>query len=182
MDTNQRYYSAGIEDPWTGSEEDRRFVQELMRSWGDADPLECLIPTLHRIQGHFRYVPEEAAIIISREWHIPVTDIFGVVTFYADFSTEPMGRNVLFICEGAACYFMGGMQLGEAASARLGVEYGETTPDGNWTLRRADFCFGACHLAPLVDVNHEIIGPLSEDGLREVIDNPPQHPHEEAYT
>ena len=181
MDTNQRY-SGGIEDPWTGSEEDRRFVQELMRSWGGADALECLIPTLHHIQNHFRYVPEEAANIISQEWHIPVTDIFGVVTFYADFSTEPMGRNVLFVCEGAACYFMGGTQLGAAASAKLGVEYGETTPDGNWTLRRADFCFGACHLAPLVDVNHEIIGPLSEDGLREVIDNPPQHPHEEAYS
>ncbi len=163
----------GIEDPWTGSDQDRNTVLAILNSFDGSDTLESLIPALHKIQEHYLYIPEGAADIISQQWHVPVTDIFGVVTFYSDFRTEPRGRNLLWVCEGAACYFMGGPQLGQVAQDKLNIEYGETTPDGDWTLRRADFCFGACHLAPLIELNHEIMGPLSEDGLRGVIENPP---------
>jgi NADH:ubiquinone oxidoreductase subunit E len=171
-----------IADPWAGTEEDVRRVEAILEGFEaeNDDPLEALIPSLHRVQEHYRYVPEGAARVISERWRIPLTDIFGVVTFYADFRTEPMGRNVLWVCEGAACYFMGGPELGEAAQRRLGVQYNETTPDGEWTLRRADFCFGACHLAPLVDLNHKISGPLTSDGLLRMLDNPPAH-HEGSH-
>lgn len=168
-------------DPWAGSEEDRRWLIGVMESFDREafDPLEALIPALHEVQGRYRYIPEGAAQVISAHWQIPVTDIFGVVTFYSDFWTEPLGRNMLWVCEGAACYFMGGPELGEVAAHVLGVAYNETTQDGEWTLRRADFCYGACHLAPLVDVNHEIVGPLSADGLAEVIANPPAPHHDQ---
>lgn len=169
-------YVEGIEDPWIGNEEDRQRVLGILGSFKGMDTLESLIPALHKLQEHYLYIPEGAANIISQEWHIPVTDIFGVVTFYADFRTEPQGRHLLWVCEGAACYFMGGPQLGKVAQEKLGIEYGETTLNGDWTLRRADFCFGACHLAPLVELDHEVMGPLSEEGLRQVIQDPPvQH-------
>ncbi len=167
--------STGIEDLWKDTEEDRGKVLGILAGFEGMDPMESLIPALHELQKVYRYIPEGGARVISEEWHIPLTDIFGVVTFYADFSTQPMGRNQLWVCEGAACYFMGATALGEAAQQRLGVAYNETTPDGEWTLHRADFCYGACHLAPLIDLNHEILGPLSEEGLRQVIDNPPRH-------
>ena len=178
----QRTYVGQIEDRWAGSEDDRRRVLAILNSFEGYDPLEALIPALHALQHFYRYVPEGAANVISQEWQIPATDIFGVVTFYSDFSTEPTGRNAMWVCEGAACYFMGGPQLGKAAQEKLGIEYNETTLDGEWTVRRADFCFGACHLAPLVEVNHEIMGPLSEEGLRHVLDNPPERHDDGGYT
>lgn len=136
--------------------------------------MESLIPALHQVQEEFRYVPEGAAQLISERWQIPVTDVYNVVTFYTDFRTEPMGTNYLWICEGAACYFMGGPQLAHAAQDRLGIGYNETTTDGKWTLARGDICFGACHLAPLVNLNHELFGPLTEQGIGQLIDNPPE--------
>ena len=165
-------------DSWSGTQQDSDRVNGILDRFEGRDPLESLIPAMHRIQEHYRYVPEGAAEIISRRWHIPKTDIFGVLTFYSDFRTEPMGRNVLWVCEGAACYFMGGPQLGTAAQEKLDITYNESTMDGEWTLRRADFCFGACHLAPLVEINHEIVGPLTADGLRQLIDNPRAHDEE----
>ena len=164
-----------VADTWLDREQDTASVLAILAHFEVEDHLESLIPALHEIQEQYRYIPEGAARIISEYWHIPMTDIFGVVTFYSDFSTEPRGRNLLWVCEGAACYFMGGPQLGELAQRKLNIGYNETTEDGEWTVRRADFCFGACHLAPLVELNHEIVGPLSRDTLEEIIDNPPAH-------
>lgn len=149
-----------VPETWSGSEEDRARVGRILQSFEAEDPMESLIPALHELQHHYRYIPEEAVRIISQRWHIPTTDIYGVITFYSDFKTEPQGVNTLWVCEGAACYFMGGPELGAAAQRELGITYNETTPDGEWSLRRADFCFGACHLAPLVEIDHEIVGPV----------------------
>ncbi|ACZ42446.1 NADH dehydrogenase (ubiquinone) 24 kDa subunit [Thermobaculum terrenum ATCC BAA-798] len=170
-----------VRDTWTGSEEDRARVNSILDEFEGQDPMESLIPALHKIQAAYRYIPEEAGHIISERWHIPETDIFNVVSFYSDFSTEPRGKRVLWICEGAACYFMGGPQLGEVAQSVLGIPYNETTPDGEWTLRRADFCFGVCHRAPLVELDHHIYGPLSPEELRALIANPPEHSVEEDH-
>lgn len=166
-------------ETWSGTDEDRARIEAILDSYEGSDPMESLIPSFHDVQEHYRYVPEGAARIISDRWHIPMTDIFNVLTFYSDFRTEPAGRNMLWICEGAACYFMGGPQLGKAASEKLGIEYGETTPDGEWTLKRADFCFGACHMAPLVELNHDIHGPLTEEQLSRLIEQPPVHADED---
>lgn len=151
----------GVLETWTGSDEDRVSIGAILQSFQGEDPMESLIPALHEIQHQYRYIPEEAVRIISSRWHIPTTDIYGVLTFYSDFKTEPQGVNTVWVCEGAACYFMGGPELGAAAQRELGVGYDETTEDGQWSLRRADFCFGACHLAPLVEINHEIVGRVS---------------------
>lgn len=161
-------------DRWTGGEEDVRRIHAFMdRYEGQLDPLEGLIPVLHLIQSEYRYVPERAAELISARWQIPETDIFGVVTFYADFRSEPEGVNRFWVCEGAACYFMGGPEIGAAAQRKLGIGYDETTPDGEWTLLRADFCFGACHLAPLAEVNHKIEGYLTADKVERLLEQPP---------
>lgn len=166
-----------VVDLWKGADEDCARVESILERFEGGDPMESLIPALHRVQEHYRYVPEGAAELISDRWQIPLTDIFAVVTFYSDFRPEPMGANVLWVCEGAACYFMGGPQLGKAARDRLDIQYNETSEDGRWTLRRADFCFGACHLAPLVEVNHRIYGPLTDESLNALIDSPPEAEH-----
>lgn len=162
-----------IADLWAGTEEDIRRVEGILARFEGEDYMESLIPVLHRVQEQYRYVPEGAAEIVSDRWSIPMTDIFGVLTFYADFRSEPAGRHMLWVCEGAACYFMGGPELAEVAQERLRIQYNETTPDGEWTLRRADFCFGACHLAPLIELDHTIHGPLSAGELTALIENPP---------
>jgi len=167
--------TVGIEDPWTGSKADVARIVGVMDGFEGEDSMESLIPALHHVQEHFGYVPEAAAQLISERWSIPVTDIFAVLTFYADFRLEPQGRNILWVCEGAACYFMGGTDLAHVAQRELGVEYNETTQDGEWTLRRADFCFGACQLAPLIELNHTIHGPLTTDQLLHMIHNQPAH-------
>ncbi|MDQ3855887.1 MAG: NAD(P)H-dependent oxidoreductase subunit E [Chloroflexota bacterium] len=162
-----------VTDTWTDTEEDVRRIHAVMDEFEGEDPMESLIPALHHVQELYGYVPESVAELISERWHIPVTDIFAVVTFYADFRAEPQGRRTLWVCEGAACYFMGALDLARAAQERLKIAYNETTEDGEWTLRRADFCFGACQLAPLVSVGHTIHGPVTPEQLLSLLANPP---------
>lgn len=167
-------------DTWSGTEEDQKRINGILDVYENTDHMESVIPAFHRIQAHYRYVPEAAAQIMSDRWNIPMTDLFNVLTFYSDFRTEPAGKRMLWVCEGAACYFMGGPELGMVARDKLGIEYSETTPDGEWTLRRADFCFGACHKAPLVAVEHDIFGPLTAEQLRDLIEDPPEHAEEDG--
>ncbi len=166
-----------VRETWNGTEEDLRKLGAMMQHFEGRDPMESLIPLLHHVQDEYRYIPEGAAEIISDRWHIPMTDIFGVVTFYADFTAEPLGRNRMSICEGAACYFMGATDLAAAALDALNIQYNETTPDGAWTISRADFCYGACHLAPLVEVNHKISGPLTAEQVAEIVRHSPANEH-----
>ncbi len=119
-----------------------------------------LMPVLHDAQTIFGCIPIEVQKIISKELGESVATINGVVTFYSHFSTEPKGKHIVAVCLGTACYVRGSQSIIDKLSAQLGIEVGNTTKDGQYTLE-ATRCIGACGLAPVMSIGHEIGGNLT---------------------
>ncbi len=119
-----------------------------------------LMPSLHDAQAVLGCIPFEIQEIISNELRIPIAKINGVVTFYAQFSSEPKGKNVVGVCLGTACYVKGAQAILEKVGSTLKIKSGETSEDGEFTLE-ATRCIGACGLAPVMSVNEEVYGNLN---------------------
>ncbi|OGV62595.1 MAG: NADH:ubiquinone oxidoreductase [Lentisphaerae bacterium RIFOXYC12_FULL_60_16] len=114
----------------------------------------ALIPVLQIAQGLFGYLPETVLKRISLALEKPYSEVAGVVGFYSFFSRMPRGQHVVRVCLGTACYVRGGKQVLDAIRKQLGIEVGETTADGNFSLEVAR-CFGACGLAPAIMVDND---------------------------
>lgn len=127
-----------------------------------------LMPVLHKAQEIFGYIPLEVQKFISQEMNVSVADIYGVVTFYSRFSTEPVGKNVIGVCLGTACYVKGAQSILDGFKKELGINQEETTSDGQFTLT-ATRCVGACGLAPVVMVNEEVYGRLDPKQIPEIL-------------
>ena len=123
-----------------------------------------LMMILSKVQNEFGYIPLEVQEIISKELDIPVATIYGVVTFYSFFSLKPKGRVVIGVCLGTACYVKGSGDILEKIKQKLGIEVGECTPDGKFSLD-ATRCIGACGLAPVLTVNDDVYGRLVVDDV-----------------
>jgi NADH:ubiquinone oxidoreductase subunit E len=119
-----------------------------------------LIPLLQDVQREFDYLPEEAMREVARHLGIAETRVYGVATFYSQFSLTPRGENVITVCNGTACHVRGGEKILDDLSRTLGTRPGETTPDAKYTLESAA-CFGSCALAPVVIVNGRVYGSQS---------------------
>ncbi|MBR1659533.1 MAG: NAD(P)H-dependent oxidoreductase subunit E [Oscillospiraceae bacterium] len=128
-----------------------------------------LIMILSDIQNEYGYVPPEVQEIVSKRTGISVAKIYGVVTFYSFFSLEPNGKYVIGCCLGTACYVKGAQQVIDKFSELLGIDPGQTTPDGMFTLD-ALRCIGACGIAPAVSVNGKVYPKLTVDRVPEVIE------------
>jgi NADH:ubiquinone oxidoreductase subunit E len=129
---------------------------------------EQLIPLLQSVQSHLGYVPESAMTRIATHLRISPNEVYGVVTFYAQFRLKAQGRHTLKVCQGTACHVRGANRLVEAVKQELNVAPGDTTVDGEYTVERAA-CFGACGLAPVVMIDEEVHGKLTEDKLKTVL-------------
>lgn len=123
-----------------------------------------LMPVLQGAQEIFGAVPEEVQQYISKKMGIPLAEIYGVITFYSQFRMEPRGTHTISVCLGTACYVKGSQKLMERIGNRLGIGIGETTPDRRFTLE-ATRCIGACGLAPIVVIDDEVLGKVSEEDL-----------------
>jgi NADH-quinone oxidoreductase subunit E len=123
---------------------------------------EALIPLLQQVQGALGYVPEEAVYLISEKTTVPASEVFGVLTFYAQFRLKPRGRNLVSVCLGTACHVLGGGKILDALQRHLDVEPGETTSDREFTLAEVR-CLGSCSLAPVMVVNEDTYGRLTSD-------------------
>lgn len=119
-----------------------------------------LIQVLHRAQKIFGYLPVEVQSFVSRELNEPFAKIYGVVTFYNFFRTEPVGEHILNICLGTACHVKGASEIIKALEKELGIRMGGTTKDRFYTLSSAR-CFGACGLAPVMMIDDEVYGRLN---------------------
>lgn len=128
-----------------------------------------LIQILNEVQEYYGYVPEKAQLAISKYLGIPMAEVYGVITFYARFTLKPKGKYHVAVCLGTACFVKGSEQILERAKARLGIDIGETTPDGKFSLE-ATRCIGACGLAPVFTVNDEVYGKATVKLLDEVLD------------
>lgn len=127
-----------------------------------------LIPVLHEAQGLFGYLSEEVQIYIAEKLNIPLSEIYGVVSFYSLFTTKPRGKYVISVCLGTACYVKGSGRIMENFKKELGIKIGETTADGMFTLEGCR-CIGACGLAPVLTVNDQVHGRLTEDDVSRIV-------------
>lgn len=127
-----------------------------------------LIMILSAVQNEFGYVPLEVQEIISARTGIPVADIYGVVTFYSLFSLEPKGKFVIGCCLGTACYVKGAQQVIDQFCEILGIQPGETTPDGLFSID-ALRCIGACAAAPAVTINGRVYARVKMDDVAQIV-------------
>lgn len=128
----------------------------------------ALIPVLHEAQSIFGYLPIEVQQKISEGLDVPMAEIYGVVTFYAQFSIYPKGKYQIGVCLGTACYVKGSGDIIDRIKLKLGIDVGECTPDGKFSLD-ATRCIGACGLAPVLTVNEEVYGRLTVDDVDDIL-------------
>ena len=127
-----------------------------------------LITVLQKAQDIYGYLPIEVQKIISDEMNIPLEKIYGVVTFYSQFSLNPKGKYKISVCLGTACYVKGSGDIYNKLQEKLGIGGGECTPDGKFSLD-ACRCIGACGLAPVLTVNEDVYGRLTVDDVDKII-------------
>jgi NADH-quinone oxidoreductase subunit E/NADP-reducing hydrogenase subunit HndA len=124
---------------------------------GIEDKKGSLIHILHRGQILFGYLPKEVLLFISRKVNLPAAEVFGVVSFYSFFTTNPVGEHVIAVCMGTACFVRGADKILDEFKLKLGLETGETSPDMKFTIKDVR-CVGACGLAPIVLVGEKVYG------------------------
>ncbi|MBQ3382522.1 MAG: NAD(P)H-dependent oxidoreductase subunit E [Bacteroidales bacterium] len=127
-----------------------------------------LINILHEAQHTVGYLPMEVQAVIARKLNIPVNRVYGVVTFYAFFTMTPKGKHPISICLGTACYVRGSEKILEEFKRTLGIDVGETTADGKFSLDCLR-CVGACGLAPVAMVGEKVYGHLNPADIRKII-------------
>lgn len=128
----------------------------------------ALIPLLQSAQDTYGYVSEGAIDYISHVTGIPAAEIYGVVTFYAQFRTKPLGEKVIKVCNGTACHVNGVKEIANTLSDDLGITYEETTEDGKFSMVSVA-CLGCCSLAPVVMVSNETFGRLTPQKTRKLV-------------
>ena len=139
--------------------------QELKAYIGEMKNVQGnLMPVMQKAQELFGYLSMDTMTMISEGLGVSVTEIYGVATFYAQFSLNPKGENVVSVCTGTACYVKGAKGILDEVINVLGIKVGETTPDGKFSLD-ACRCVGACGLAPVMMINDEVYGRLTVDDL-----------------
>lgn len=127
-----------------------------------------LMPLLHAIQDDIGYVPEVVYPEIAKALALSVAEVHGVVSFYHHFRTHPIGKHVLQICRAESCQSMGSDKLEAALKANLGVDYHQTTADGNVTLLPV-YCLGNCGCSPAVMLDDEVYGRMSAEKVADLI-------------
>ena len=132
------------------------------------DKESALIKVLYEAQNIFGYLSREVMLFISDKLNVPASKIYGVVTFYSYFTTEPKGRCQLKVCMGTACFVRGSEKIARQMEKDLGISRGETTPDRKFSLD-ALRCVGACGLAPVVLVNDKVYGKIEVDDISTII-------------
>jgi len=131
---------------------------------------DALITILQEIQEVYSYLPEEALAHLSRQAEIPMSRIYAVVTFYAQFYLTPRGRNTVRVCRGTACHVQGCESIVTALEDTLGIEVGGTTDDLQFSLETVA-CLGTCFLAPVMMVNNSYHGKLDPQKAKDIIKN-----------
>ena len=127
-----------------------------------------LIPVLQSAQKTYGYLPETALEEISRALRVPLSQIHGVVTFYAQFYLTPRGRHTIKSCQGTACHVRGAKNVLQALEDQLKVKPGETTEDMNFSLETVA-CIGTCFLAPAVMIDHDYFGEMEPKKVRKML-------------
>ena len=127
-----------------------------------------LINILHKAQGLIGYLPREVQEVIARQLNIPVSKVYGVVTFYSFFTMTPKGEHPISVCMGTACYVRGAEKVLDEFKRILKINVGETTPDGKFSLTSLR-CVGACGLAPVVLIGEKVYGGVTPGEVEKIL-------------
>ncbi len=147
---------------------DIRLVSKIVSGYGD-DQDSNLIAILQQTQDNYGYLPKQALKEVSRLTDVPLTRIFGIVTFYSQFTLIPRGRHAIKICTGTACHVKGVNDVKQKVKDQLNVVEGETTADYQFTLETVA-CIGTCFLAPVMMVDDRYFGKLTTDTVTDIVD------------
>ena len=129
---------------------------------------EELIPILMKVNQEIGFIPKEAMEQISSRMHIPQSQLYSVATFYHMFFTKQTGRHVIKFCESAPCHVVGGREVFDALKNELGIEPGETSNDGKWTLTTTS-CLGICGVGPVIMVDEDIYGNIIPNQIPNIL-------------
>ena len=148
--------------PFQGTAEQEEKLKALIEQYKEIPG--ALMPVLQQAQGIYGYLPIEVQQMIAEGLNIPLAEVYGVVTFYSQFSLNPKGKYEISVCMGTACYVKGAGDLIDRITQVLGIEPGEVTPDGKFSLTNTR-CIGACGLAPVMTVNEDVYGRLKAEDI-----------------
>jgi len=132
------------------------------------DQKGTVIPVLQRAQDLYGYLPAEVLETISERMSVPLSQVYGVTTFYAQFYLTRRGRHIVRECDGTACHVRGAAKIIRAVEQELGIKAGETTPDYRVTYEVV-YCLGSCGLAPVAMVDGEVVGRLVPEKMVEIV-------------
>ncbi|NLK41119.1 MAG: NADH-quinone oxidoreductase subunit NuoE [Planctomycetes bacterium] len=130
-----------------------------------------LIPILQDVQKVYRYLPEEVLVYIATGLDLSPAKVYGVASFYANFSLEPKGKYVVHVCDGTACHVKGSEHIKEALCKKLNLNNGKKTTDDMLFTVEAVSCLGACGLAPVITINEKVYGQVTPEMAEKLIEN-----------
>lgn len=129
----------------------------------------AVIPIMQKAQDIFGYLPYEVQDYIAKGLKVPLQNIYGIATFYGQFTLEPLGKHSIGLCMGTACYVRGAQQVLDEIQGQLGIAMGETTEDKKFTLV-ATRCLGCCGLAPVMMIDDDVYGRLKPDMITKILE------------
>ena len=148
-------------------DEDFQTLERYMADFEDKE--SALIKVLYEAQSIFGYLPKEVVLFIADKLGVPASKIYGVISFYSYFTTEPKGRCEIKVCMGTACFVCGAEKVARELESTLRVQLGQTTPDFNFSLESVR-CVGACGLAPAVVVDGEVHARMTPSDVKGIIE------------
>ena len=146
--------------PFRGTAEQEQELRSVIASYEGVQG--ALMPILQKAQGIYGYLPIEVQKIIAESLGMPLEEVYGVATFYAQFTLNPKGKYTISVCMGTACYVRGSQKVLDSLSSILEIEPGRTSKDGLFTLE-ATRCLGCCGLAPVMMIGDDVYGRLTGD-------------------
>lgn len=152
--------------PFSGTAEQEKALRDMINEHKGQQG--ALMPILQKAQEIYGYLPMEVQSMISQQTGIPMEKIYGVATFYSQFTLYPKGKYKISVCLGTACYVKGSGDVHNKLKEILGIDEGECTPDGKFSLD-ACRCIGACGLAPVMTINDDVYGKLTVDQLEGIL-------------
>ena len=128
----------------------------------------ALMPVMHEAQNIYGYLPVEVQTVIAEKLGVPLAEVYGVATFYSQFSLNPKGRHQISVCLGTACYVKGSDKILEVLEKELKIKCGECTSDGEFSIDSCR-CVGACGLAPVMIIDGEVYGKLKDGDVEKIL-------------
>lgn len=153
--------------PYRGTKEQEDRLREVISA--NRGKPGAAMPVLQAAQEIFGYLPEQVQIMVAEGLELPLSEVYGVASFYAQFSLNPKGRYQVSVCLGTACYVRGAAGILSAVEQKLGISPGGITPDGKFSLDCCR-CVGACGLAPVMMINGQVHGRLTPDRVGPILD------------